>query len=315
MNYKHLKYFLHVAEAGGITRAAEQLHLTPQTLSSQIQQLEDALGNALFVRQGRQLALTEFGRLALDYARDIFALGREMEASLKSRAGSGRPLELRVGVADAVPKPLVMRLLGPALKLHPNSVRLVCREWRHELLLADLALHRIDLVIADAPMPASVSVKARSHLLGQLPVALVGRPELLQGRSLPQGLDGLPMVVPGEDALLSARLHAWLDHHKLQPAVVAECDDPALGLELAREGHAAMLYPSTLAPDLERQFGLVHGGELAGLMEEVYVITLDRRISHPGVKAILQGPHDFLQHSVPTPRRKRNRRPDPAPDV
>lgn len=301
LNYKHLKYFLQVAEAGSITQAARQLHLTPQTLSSQLQQLEDVLGQPLFLRQGRQLELTEVGRLALDYARDIFALGREMEASLKRRAPAGRPLELRVGVADAMPKPVVTRLLRPALTLADHAVRLVCREWRHELLLADLALHRIDLVIADAPMPPSVSVKARSHLLGQLSVSLVARPQLLAGRApFPQVLDGLPLVMPGEDARLAQRLRTWLHQRKLEPAVLAECDDPALGLELVKDGDAAMLYPTALASDLEHAFGCVQAGVLPDLQDDVYVITLDRRISHPGVKAILDATHAFLLPSAKT---------------
>lgn len=152
MNYKHLHYFLKVAKLGGVLRASEQLHLSPQTISGQIQLLKEALGTALFARSGRGLALTDAGRMVLGYAEDIFSIGAELEEAVREYPREGKQLEFRVGVADAVPKTIACRLIEPASQL-PQPVRIVCREWKLDTLLGELALHRLDLVISDAPIP------------------------------------------------------------------------------------------------------------------------------------------------------------------
>lgn len=156
-NYRQLHYFQAVAKSGGIARAAEQLHLTPQTLSGQIGQLEDRLGVELFRRAGRRLELTEAGRLALSYADEIFQVGGELEEALRNWHAE-RPFLFRVGIADVVPKSVAYRLLAPALAL-PEQVRMVCREDKLERLLAELAVHRLDMVVADSPMPPGMDVK------------------------------------------------------------------------------------------------------------------------------------------------------------
>ena len=200
MNIKHLHYFWRVAKAGGVARASEQLHLTPQTLSGQIGLLEDDLGTPLFAKKGRNLELTDAGRLAFGYAQDIFALGSELEESVRSYPAGGRPVEFRVGVADAVPKTITYRLLEPATRL-PTPVRIVCREWKLDSLLAELAAHRLDLVVAGSPIPPSVSVRAYNHRLGESGVsffASAGLRKSLKGK-FPACLDGAPMLVPSLD--------------------------------------------------------------------------------------------------------------------
>lgn len=162
MNYKHLSYFLQVAKLGGVLRASERLHLSPQTISGQIQLLEEALGTALFAKSGRGLALTDVGRMVLGYAEDIFSTGAELEAAVRDHAGKGKLLGFRVGVADAVPKTIACRLIEPASQL-PEPVRIVCREWKLDTLPGELAMHRLDLVISDAPIPSTVSVRALTH--------------------------------------------------------------------------------------------------------------------------------------------------------
>lgn len=146
LNYKQLYYFWNITKAGSITRAAERLHLTPQTISGQLAELERSLGTDLFRRIGRRLELTSAGKLALSHADEIFQIGNELEQSLRHGAGSGEQ-SFRVGVADAVPKSLAYQLLAPALAL-AEPVRLICYEDKLERLFAELAIHQLDLVIS-----------------------------------------------------------------------------------------------------------------------------------------------------------------------
>ena len=210
MNFKHLYYFWWVAKAGGVARAGEQLHVTPQTISGQIGLLEEDLGAPLFAKRGRNLELTEAGRLAFGYAQDIFVLGSELEESVRNYPTGGLPVEFRVGVADALSKTIAYRLIEPATRLS-TPVRIVCREWKLDSLLAELAAHRLDLVLAGAPIPPSVSVRAFNHRLGESGVSFFATAQLrksLKGQ-FPACLTGAPMLVPGVDAAVRARLDRW----------------------------------------------------------------------------------------------------------
>lgn len=305
MNYKHLHYFMQVARSGSVTRASEQLHLTPQTISGQIQLLEEALGSALFAKSGRGLVLTEVGRLVLGYAEEIFALGAELKEAARELPGQGRPLEFRIGLADAVSKSIACHLIEPALHL-PEPVRIVCREWKLDSLLAELALHRIDLVIADAPIPASVSVRAFNHRLGACGVTFFAAPAL-QGQlvgAFPQCLDGAPLLTPGEDSALGQRLRAWLQARSLRPRVVGEFDDSALAKEFGRRGTGVFIGPSVLRPEIERQFNVKAIGATTDVLAEFFAISVERRVTHPCVVAITQAARDELFAPPRPPRRK-----------
>src|SRR5512145_3254030 len=194
LNYHHLLYFWIVAREGGLVPAGRVLRLSHPTLSAQVHALEERLGEKLFSRVGRRLALTEMGRVVYGYAEEIFTLGREMVDAVKDRS-TGQPLRLEVGVADVVPKLVVRRLLEPALAL-PAPVRLVCREGTQERLLGELAVHSLDVVISDAPVPAGSSVRAFSHLLGESGVTFFGARALAEPlrRSFPRSLQGAPIL-------------------------------------------------------------------------------------------------------------------------
>ena len=196
INYKHLHYFWVVAKEGGIARAGERLHLTPQTISGQLSQLEEKLGERLFTRVGRNLELTETGRLVLSFADEIFSLGGELEEMVHNLPDK-RPLMFKVGVADVVPKSIACRLLAPALQL-PEPVRIVCREGAIDALLAELAVHRVDLVIADGPIPPTVNVLGFNHLLGDCGITFFATRRLARrlDKSFPHSLDGAPMLLP-----------------------------------------------------------------------------------------------------------------------
>ena len=287
INYKHLHYFLQVAETGSVAAASRQLHLTPQTISGQIQLLADRLGGPLFEKVGRRLELTDTGRLALGYAQDIFSLGAELEAAVREKTRQGRTLEFRVGVADAVPKSIAYHLVEPALTVE-QPVRIVCREWRLERLLSELAVHALDLVIADAPLPPAVSVKAFSHRLGGSHVGVFAT-RALRARSrkpFPDCLDGAPLLMPGEDSAAGQRLRAWFKSRGLRPRVVAEFDDSALAQEFGRQGVGYLLGPEVLGAEIESRLQVERVGTIDEVQEQFYAISIERRITHPCVLAI-----------------------------
>ena len=287
MNFKHLYYFWVTARAGGIMRAGEQLHTTPQTLSGQIKLLEDWLGRSLFRKSGRQLELTEHGRLALGYADQIFSLGQDLETALRQTRSTEKRLDFRVGVADSLSKSIAYRLLEPAFAIG-QPIKLLASEGTFDDLLAALALHRLDLVIADEPMPRRVSVKAFSHALGRSPMSFFCAPGL-KSRVLgafPACLDGLPMLVPGASSSVRRQLEDWFAKRRLAPVVVGEFDDAALMKAFGREGQGVFMAPSVLDDETCAQFGVSVIGRTDELVEEFYAVSVERRISHPCVLAI-----------------------------
>ena len=289
MNYKHLHYFMHVAKSGSVTRASEQLHLTPQTISGQIQLLEEFLGNALFAKSGRGLVLTETGRLVLGYAEEIFGLGAELEEAARDGSHHGRPLEFRVGVADAVSKSIACRLIEPATRL-PERVRIVCREWKLDSLLAELALHRLDLVISDAPIPEAVNVRAFNHRLGASGVTFFVASRLFEhyAGTFPQCLDGAPLLMPSEDSAIGRKLLSWFRARSLRPTVFGEFDDTALAKEFGRRGAGIFVGPTLLTGEIEKQFNVKAIGVAADVLIEFFAISVERRVTHPCVIAITQ---------------------------
>ncbi len=286
LNFKHLRYFWVVAKAGGIARASERLHLTPQTISGQISGFEGLLGYKLFARAGRRLVLTEAGRVALSYADEIFTLGEELEGVLRSPA-EGRPLQFSVGVADAVPKVVAYRLLEPAVRL-PEPLRIVCREGRLASLLGDLAVHRLDIVISDSPMPAAVNVKGFNHLLGECGVTFFATAKLARKHkgSFPRLLDGAPLLLPGEHAAVRPRLMRWFDAQRIHPRIVGEFDDSALLKAFGRAGAGIFAAPSAIAEQVRRQYGVMAIGRTEAVTEVFYAISVERRLTHPAVVAI-----------------------------
>ncbi|MBU0594221.1 MAG: transcriptional activator NhaR [Pseudomonadota bacterium] len=294
LNYRQLYYFWSVAKAGGIARGAEQLHLTPQTISGQISQLEENLGVALFRRVGRRLEPTDIGRLALSYADDIFQVGSELEEILRNREEE-RPFLFRVGIADVVPKAIAYRLLAPALGL-PEPVRLVCPEDKFELLLAELAIHRLDMVLADRPLPPGMDVKGYSHRLGECGLTFFAAPSLaekLEG-GFPHLLDGAPLLIPGEDSAVRAPLLRWLHGQDIHPRIVGEFDDGALMKSFGQAGAGAFPAPTAIAAEVAAQYGVVPLGHTEAVKDRFYLITVERKLSHPAALAVSEAAHQGL---------------------
>jgi LysR family transcriptional activator of nhaA len=294
LNYKHLRYFWTVAKAGSIARAGERMHVTSQTISGQISLFEDVLGYKLFSRVGRRLELTDAGRVVLSYADEIFTLGQELEDVLRHRPG-GRPLQFRVGIADALPKSVAYRLLEPALRL-PEPPRIVCREGKLASLLADLAVHRLDIVLADSPMPANVNVRGYSHLLGECGVTFLATPSLARRHrdEFPRRLDGAPLLLPGADAVVQPRLTRWFDKQRIRPRVIGEFDDSALMNAFGQAGAGVFVAPSAIAEQVKRQYGVVDIGSTEAVTEQFYAISVERRLTHPAVVAISSAARQVL---------------------
>ena len=286
LNYKHLHYFRTVAKAGAINRAAEKLHLTPQTLSGQISTFEVRLGVTLFRRTGRRLELTDAGRTALTYADEIFQVGAELEDALQNTAGT-RIHPFRVGIADVVPKVIAYQLLAPALTL-AEPVKLVCKEDRLEQLAAELSIHRLDMVLADRPLPPTMDIKGYSHPLGECGIAFLAARSLAStlAPGFPACLHGTPLLIPGEDSALRVPLLRWLERKGVQSSIVGEFDDSALMSAFGQAGAGVFPVPLTTAPEVMRQYDVIELGRTLDIRERFFVISVERRLSHPAVLAV-----------------------------
>ena len=294
LNFKHLRYFWRVAKAGSITRASELLHLTPQSISGQLTTLENALGVQLFQRAGRNIELTETGRRTLSYADEIFTLGDEL-VDMLSDPPAQRALVFKVGVADVVPKSVAYRLIEPALRI-AESVRLVCREGPLESLLAELAVHRLDMVLADRAVPGNVSVRGYSHFLGESSLSVFAAPDLaatLTGE-FPSNINNAPFLLPGADVATRPRLMQWFDEQRIQPRIVGEFDDSALLKAFGQAGVGAFAAPTAIAEYVRTHYGVLILGAIATVREQIYAITTQRRLTHPAVVAISQAARQEL---------------------
>ena len=295
MNYKHLHYFWVAAKQGGIIRASEHLHLTPQTISGQISLLEEQIGTPLFSKTGRKLVLTEAGRLVLSYADEIFSLGNEL-AEVMSTNSFQRRQQLKVGIADVVPKTIAYRLLAPAFALD-EPIRIACKESGLKELLAELALHRVDLVVADSPIPSDIGIRGFSHALGECGISIMATENLpmMNQSDFPKCLDGTPMLIPSEQNVMHARLLQWLDIHHIRPNIVGEFDDSALMKAFGQAGIGAFAVPSAIANEVAVQYGVRLIGSTTEIQEQFFAITAQRKISNPAVVAITEAAREWLE--------------------
>lgn len=294
LNYHHLLYFWTVAKEGSIARACQRLHLAQPTISAQLQALERSLGEKLFHRVGRGLVLTETGQVVFRYADEIFSLGREMMDTLKGQP-TGRPLRLAVGVTDALPKEVAYRILEPALKM-PEAVHLICNEGSPEYLLAELATHRLDLVLMDNPIGSGVKIRAFNHQLGECGVTIFGSAALASkyGADFPRSLQGAPFLLPTEQTALRRLLDQWFDANDVRPHTIAEFDDSALLKSFGQAG--AGLFPGSTVVEAQivQQYGVKVLGRLPSVRERFYAISVERKLKHPAVLAISEAARSHL---------------------
>ena len=294
LNYHHLLYFWSVAKHGTVAKACEALRLAQPTISAQIRVLEDTLGEQLFSRSGRHLVLTEMGRVVFDYAEDIFSLGQDLMNTVKGR-GSGKPARLVVGIADAVPKLFAARLLKYAFKLS-RAIHVVCWEGKLDHLMADLAIHKLDLVISDTPAPPSVKVQAYNHSMGESGVTFFATAKLgaRYRRNFPRSLEGAPFLLPTSNAMLRRGLEDWFVKNDLHPNIIGEFEDSATLKAFGREGYGIFPGPTVLEKEIRRQYQVEVLWRLDTVKQHFFAITVERRLKHPIVMAIFESARQDL---------------------
>lgn len=295
LNYHHLLYFWMVVREGGIQPAAKRLRLTHPTISAQLRQLEESLGEDLFDRSGRNLRLTEAGRLAYQYADEIFSLGQEFLEAVQNGPVGHRPLRLTVGATGSLPKMVVRHLLSPVFNFD-QKVRLTCREDEHERLLALLATHELDVVFSDSPLAPTSGIKAFNHLLGESGITFFASPDLkkkLKG-AFPQCLKGVPFLAPLPNTALGRGLSRWFDKNDARPDTVAEIQDSALTKALGQDGIGAFCLPTVVEERVCKQYRVRVLGRTRDLTERFYAISPERRLRNPAVVAICEAARSTL---------------------
>ncbi len=288
LNLKHLRYFWAVASNGSIARASEELHLTPQTISGQLKELEEAVGTKLFEKVGRNLALTDMGRVVFSYADEMFRLSAELQDVLAGRT-SGSRLTLNVGIAMVVPKLLAYRVLRPVLSLD-EPVLLVCNEAPLVDLLADLSVHKLDMVLADSPISPTLNIRAYNHALGESGISFFAREsEARQYRDeFPQSLDGVPMLMPTSSSALRRSLELWFERLDIRPFVVAEFEDRALMKAFGEAAAGVFTSPTAVESDVLDKYAVEVIGRTEEVKERFFAISAERKIKHPAISAITE---------------------------
>lgn len=286
INYHHLFYFWTVAKEGTIVKASEKLSLAQPTISGQIKRFEEVLGEKLFARKGRHLILTEVGQMLYGYAEEIFSLGREMQDVLKGRTITRQP-SIVVGISNAFPRLIAHLLLAPTVK-QLKPVTLVCREDKADRLLAELAIHKLDVVFTDAPMDPSIRVKAYNHLLGECGITIFGSEELAKSyrRDFPQALDGAPFLLPTDNTMIRQSLDAWFNSHEIRPQIVGEFEDSILLKVFGQSGMGLFPAPSAITDELRKRYGVHPVGTLSEVRIRYYAISVEKKLKHPALVAI-----------------------------
>jgi len=288
LNYSHLFYFWTVAKEGSIVKASEVLHITPQTISGQLKLLDAAIGARLFKRAGRGLTLSDTGRAAFQYADEIFELGSEL-AHVVRGGHSASQLILNVGITQSIPKLIAYKLIKPALSLE-KPPRVVCHEASLPDLLSELAVHRLDLVFSDMPVPFGLNVRAYDHLLGESGVSFFATKRLARTyrQGFPESLNDAPLLLPSSTSALRRRLDSWLATLDLAPSTVAEFDDSALLKAFGQAGSGLFPGPTAIEAEIEAMYRVVVVGRVEAVRERFYAISPERKLKHPAVIAITE---------------------------
>ena len=286
LNYHHLRYFWVVAKEGSLARAAELLRVSQPSISGQIRELETALGQRLFKKEGRRNALTEAGRMVHRYAEEIFSLGGELMNAVNERPTESA-LRLHVGLTDSFPKLVGNEILKPVFSLG-RAVQVICREGKPEDLIAQLAAHRLDIVLADEPPSSSVNIRVYDHRLGTTGCLFCASRKLATKLKpgFPKSLDGAPALLPAENAPLRRAAETWLRDRGVKPRVVAEFEDPALMKVMAAEGRGFIVLPVASSGVAMKRYGLQVFGRADDCRVSFHAFTAERKIEHPAVTAI-----------------------------
>jgi LysR family transcriptional activator of nhaA len=294
LNYNHLLYFWTIAREGSIARASEHLHLTPQTLSGQLKLLEESVGEPLFHRVGRGLVLSDAGELVKHYADEIFSIGAEL-AQRVSEKQPGSSESVTIGIVDSIPKLVAYRLLEPVFSMGA-PIKLSCHEGALEKLLAELALHKIDMVLSDRPLPKGLGVKAYNHSLGSSSVGLFIQKKLAAklAKKYPSSLNHAPFLLPAMGSTLRHALEEWFEKITIAPRVIAEFEDSALLKTFGAAGVGIFPAPSAIADEVEKMYNARFIGLAEGVSETFYAISPERKLKNAAVVQINEAAHSWL---------------------
>lgn len=297
LNYSHLQYFWVVAHEGSVVKAAERLHITPQTISGQIRLLEEAIEQPLFNRVGRRLVLSEMGHVVLEYADEIFSIGAELGQVVRENRSAG-PAKLSVGIVNSIPKLIAERIVAPTL-VGEDAVRIRCEEAPLEKLLGELSVHKLDIVLSDQPMPVGFSLRAFNHRLGESGLSFFSQRRLAKSykKDFPASLDGAPMLLPGPHSALRRRLNEWFDSNSIVPRIVGEVDDSALLKAFGEAGHGLFAAPSAIEREICKMYNMAVVGRTEDVTEQFFAISPERRIKHPSVARIIEAARTQLFRS------------------
>lgn len=296
LNFHHLQYFYAVAKEGSVTRAAEVMNVTPQTVSGQISTFEDYIGAPLFKREGKRLEPNSLGLITLRYADDIFNLGNELSRTLATQ-DVGKVANFNVGIVDVIPKVMVFEMLNDCFDLDTRFV-LECHEGDLPSLLADLSINKLDLIISDQPLPVGVSVRAINHYLGQSGVTFFTSKDESEKyqTDFPRSLHNAPFLMPSRDSAQYQNLISWFVKTKVAPTIVAEVDDSALLKFFGQKGRGIFCVSSAVEHDVLEQFDVSVIGRIDSVSDRYYGILPERKIKHPAVDAVLASAEKLLSH-------------------
>ena len=288
LNYHHLYYFWMVAREGTVSAAADQLHLRRPTVTSQIRSLESAVGRKLFRQQGRGLVLTDFGQQVFEYADDIFSIGRELREFVKTGVAGARK-RFRVGMTDAIPKLVAFELLTPAFHAR-MQLRTECYEGKLAQLLADLAMHKLDLVLSDSPAPPNLDLNVHSHKLGECGLSFLAIESLAKKHrpSFPGSLNGAPLLLPTEHTAVRRSLDRWLRDHDIYPEIVGEMEDSALLKVFGQAGEGIFPAPSAIEKRVRKQYDVHLVGRLPDVLDTYYAVSVEKRVQHEATLQIVK---------------------------
>lgn len=288
LNYHHLFYFWLTVKTGTVSAAAESLHLARPTVAAQIKDLEKSVGQKLFDKQGRGLVLTEFGKQVHQYADEIFAIGHELREFIKT-GHQGNRKRFVVGLPDVVPKHVAFELLKPALHMK-NRPRTICYEGKLARLLADLALHKLDLVISDSPAPPNLEFKVYSHKLGECGMSMLATPSLAKQYKpgFPQSLTDAPCLMPTDHTAVRRSLDIWMDQNEIYPDIIAEFEDSALLKVFGQAGEGIFPVPTAIENLVKKQYGVRLVGRIPEVLDKFYAISAEKRVHHDATLLVVK---------------------------
>ena len=286
LNYSHLQYFWAVAREGSIAKASASLHLTPQTISGQLKLLDEAVGQPLFNRVGRRLVMSDMGRIVFEYADEIFSVGAELASVVRGNHLSG-PTTLSLGIVSSMPKLIAERIVAPAM-MAEEPVRVRCQEASLEQLLSELAVHKLDLVLSDQPVPDGLSIKAYNHRLGESGMSFFSQRNRARRyrAKFPDCLSDAPMLLPSQHSALRRRLDDWFEINELSPRIAGEFDDSALLKAFGEAGAGIFAAPTVIEEEVCRMYRMSVIGQTDEIKERFYAISPERRLKHPSVVLI-----------------------------